>query len=73
MTRHKSEVLKPTRERPKVLKRSIEVHLLDKVADRLGALYQMVGRGLASEQKSILDELLSLTEEVERISGRKSP
>jgi len=50
---------------------------LDRVSDRLGALYQDVGR-LRPDRKAddpewdrVLDEIVNLTVYVERISGRK--
>lgn len=46
---------------------------LDHVADRLGNLYQEIGRAefaADATQTKLLDEVLSLTEEVERISRR---
>ena len=60
------------------LRRSIDVRALDKVADRLGDLYQNVGklsgRSVSARNKlhaSVLDEIIALTAEIERISGRK--
>ncbi len=60
------------------LRKSVNLRRLDNVADRLGALYQNVGklsgRTVSNKNKlmtSILDEIVALTEEVESISGRK--
>lgn len=46
---------------------------LDAVADRLGALYQLAGDAIWTNPKAkeILDEIVALTDEVERISNRK--
>lgn len=52
---------------------------LDDIADRLGALYQTVGRltpkGPITDPQwiAVLDEILKLTEDVEKISGRSLP
>ena len=45
---------------------------LDDVADRLGVLYQQIGRidMHPSVQSNLLDEVLSLTRAIEAVSGR---
>ena len=45
-----------------------EQQALDDVADRLGQLYQWVGQ--LDSDETLLDEVYSLTKEVERISDR---
>lgn len=60
------------------LRKAVNLKRLDNVADRLGELYQNVGklsgRTVSNKNKlmkSVLDEILALTEEVESISMRK--
>lgn len=54
----------------------VQIRALDKVADRLGALYQHAGRMMPDEtdQKQnwthLLDEIVNLTVLVERVSNR---
>lgn len=52
---------------------------LDGIADRLGALYQLVGRfdgaltgGHAETWRDAMDEIVRLTQDVETIGGRKA-
>ena len=55
----------------------IEQRALDRIADRLGALYQHAGRMLpdATDRpkhwEHLLDEIICLTQQVEKVSKRK--